>query len=209
MFYTSPRLQLPLNLVSKEGKHVFQGIDILFGYLVFIEYGSFDFCSSVDCKLENGKVYVNKEKGMDEFKEVQYDVSKTPLKIKFVKVFGDTEEMWDPNYILLCYVEYENEWQICTTNILNEYSNILQFEFTRPLCAIEKDDIYEIPFYKTLYDALSKAKQKKLLLIEKPKPKPKLKQLKTPKPTKQPKINLKELEIKTTFTFLKGQSYEL
>jgi hypothetical protein len=208
MLITSPRLHLPLRVISKEGKQVFQGVDILFGYLLFLEYGSFDFCIPVDCKLENGKVYVNKQKGLEEFKEV-HETYLEPKQIKLLRAWGDTEDAWDPNFLLLCYVEYEESWEICSTKILNEYPHKVQLEFKRPLCTTEKNDTYEIPVYDTLYDAMQKAKQKKLLINDKPKTKPKLKQLKTPRPTKQPKINLKELEIKTTFTFLKGQTYEM
>jgi len=203
----SPRLVLGDTLYRTEGKEripqPLNSTDLLFGYLCFLEFGSFCFCEETEVKHLNEKVYVN-HNHIWKLVDSPYDIDKVE-KVKLLKCLG--KDVWDPHFFLLLKVEGEgfieivdlkeaNKIKINKLMIQGIFEKCKKTEFTFQ----EKlwDDVFEIPRYDTILELLKLKKKEKESRKNKIASNPE--QHKTDKPKSPPTIT----EEITTFTFLKG-----
>lgn len=200
-----PRLVLGDTLYRTDGKERIQqqlnSTDLIFGYLCFLEFGSFCFCEEAEVKHINDEVYIHFNhiwKMLDN----PYDIEKVE-KVTMLKCLG--KDVWDPHFFFLLKVEGEGFVEIVDLKEANNIKiNKLMIKGIFEKCKKTEysfqdklwDDIFETPKYETLLEMMLKLKKKE----KDKKNKIALHIPKVEKP-KSPPIITKEI---TTFTFLKG-----
>jgi hypothetical protein len=199
-----PRLVLEDTLYRTEGKQKIRqnlnSLDLMFGYLCFLEFGSFSFCETAEIKVMDDKIYVFVN---NEWKIINGDYEKSKiLKVTILKFLG--KDVWDPNFFLMLMVEGQGICEVVDIKEGNdEFINKLMIKSILEKCRKTKeeynfqsavfDDEYEFRKYDSIIDILKpkkKEKEKKHVKIVSPE-----KQI----PEKQ--VITKEI---TVFTFLKG-----
>ena len=220
--YKSPRLSVnPWGILHKDGfEHPCSYSSCIFGLILFLEYGSFEFSEDVKSKFDNNAFFISLYCNED-YKTIKEEYNGMEIKnIKILKCFGSKQEDWDPNFLLFLYIENQEGYDFYNLKVLQKFgSNELNKKiiFSRDINSNFDDDLYNIPIYLNVYEAAKKANEKKLFeiivlkKIEKVNCTKKIKKQKGKEESNvnNKKINLKDLEIKTSFTFLKGIKYEI
>lgn len=212
----SPRLFTnPLCVKHRDGIFELNSCNTLFGLLLFLEYGNWEFSEQILDEAINIEkkllFYRNEERAISDvstFNEINFN------KCKLLKLYGCNDN-WNANFLLLCFVEFNDaSWEIYDLEILNNQKVNKYLDLLLNITNTNTEfleDMYVIPKYTNFWDAVLKASTKTLFDVTQVSIKREI--LKKQKrrrsidkiiQTKKKKINVKDLEIKTTFTFLKG-----
>lgn len=174
--------------------------DVMFGYLCFLEFGSFDFCTEVDVKFDSC-LLINNFKGSNEFKSIQSSIGLHEIEIisdvNVLKLLGNT--VWDETFYLVLQINFNNDtWGIFDLTVANnkKINEYMQKSIFKKLKR-ERDD-YE--FQKNVFDDEYEINIMNYQDMFLPKKKKEKKQLKK-EIEKQPQ---EITSVITTFSFLNG-----